>query len=48
LKSVESLAGDLKDDLIFAERTEKALQRYEKGQFKEMSKEDFLKELKKW
>lgn len=48
LKSVERLAADLKEDLIFAERTEKALRRYEKGHFKEMSKEDFLKELKKW
>ncbi|MFH1181655.1 MAG: AbrB/MazE/SpoVT family DNA-binding domain-containing protein [Candidatus Woesearchaeota archaeon] len=48
LKSVRSLAADVKGDLIFAERIEKAWQRYDKGQFREMSKEDFLKELEKW
>jgi AbrB family looped-hinge helix DNA binding protein len=48
LKSVESLAADLKDDLIFSERVEKAWERYDKGEFKTISEEDFLKELKKW
>ncbi|MDP3741909.1 MAG: hypothetical protein Q8R15_01195 [Candidatus Micrarchaeota archaeon] len=32
----------------FARRTEAAFKRYERGLFKEMSKADFLEELKKW
>ncbi len=46
LKSMSSLASDLKDDLIFAERVDKAWQDYDKGKFKTKTKEDFLKELK--
>lgn len=37
----------LKEDIIFAERTEAALKRYEKGEFTSLSIEDFLKQLKK-
>lgn len=44
LKNVKDL--DIKDDLIFAERVEKAWQDYEKGKFVSKSKEDFLKNLK--
>ena len=36
------------EDLIFAKRTEAAYERYEKGEFRTMSYEDFLKEIKKW
>jgi AbrB family looped-hinge helix DNA binding protein len=46
LKSMNSLASDLKDDLIFAERVDKAWQDYDKGKFKTKTKEEFLKELK--
>lgn len=46
LKSMSSLASGLKDDLIFAERVEKAWQDYDKGKFKTKTKEEFLKELK--
>jgi AbrB family looped-hinge helix DNA binding protein len=46
LKSMSSLASDLKDDLIFAERVDKAWQDYDKGKFKTKTKEEFLKELK--
>jgi AbrB family looped-hinge helix DNA binding protein len=46
LKSMSGLASDLKDDLVFAERVEKAWQDYDKGKFKAKSKDDFLKELK--
>ncbi len=46
LKSMKSLAADLKEDLIFAERIEKAWQAYKKGKFKTTSKDAFLKELK--
>ena len=48
LKSARSFDENIKEDLRFAERTEKALERYEKGTFKKMSGEDFLKELDKW
>ncbi len=48
LKNLKDVASDLKDDLKFAAHVEKAWQDYEAGKFKSMSKEDFLKELKKW
>ncbi|MFH0986764.1 MAG: AbrB/MazE/SpoVT family DNA-binding domain-containing protein [Candidatus Micrarchaeota archaeon] len=48
LKSVSDFDENIEDDLLFAERTEKALERYEKGAFKKMSGKDFLKELGKW
>jgi AbrB family looped-hinge helix DNA binding protein len=46
LKSMKSLASNLKEDLIFAERVEKAWQEYDKRKFEKKSKEDFLKELR--
>ena len=48
LKSMSSLASDLRDDLVFAERVEKAWQDYDKGKFKTKTKKEFLKELKSW
>ena len=48
LKKVKDLEKNLTDDLIFAERTEAAWKRYEKGEFKSMDSKDFLKELEKW
>ncbi|MBI3031928.1 AbrB/MazE/SpoVT family DNA-binding domain-containing protein [Candidatus Woesearchaeota archaeon] len=45
LKSMKSLALNLRDDLAFAEEVEKAWQEYDKGKFQKKSKEDFLKEL---
>jgi len=39
---------NLAEDLEFAKRTEEAYKRYEKGNFKEMSLEQFEKELEKW
>ncbi len=45
-------AGDLdekfKEDLEFAKRTEEAYKRHERGEFKKMSADKFLKELEKW
>jgi AbrB family looped-hinge helix DNA binding protein len=38
----------LKEDLIFAKRTEEAYKRYEKGEFVEMSFDEFMKDVKKW
>ena len=39
---------NLKEDLEFAKRTEKAWERYEKGEFKISTAKDFLKDLEKW
>lgn len=46
LKNMRGLASELKEDLIFAERVEKAWKEYDKGGFKTKSKDDFLKELR--
>ena len=46
LKSMKSLASKLKEDLIFAERVEKAWQEYDKGKFEAKTKSEFLKELR--
>ena len=48
MKRAEDLEDALKEDLEFAMRTEEALQRYEKGLFKEKTREEFLKELEEW
>ncbi len=48
LKKARDMDEKLKDDLIFAKRTEEAWKRYEKGEFKEMDFDDFLEEVKKW
>lgn len=48
LKSVEDFDENIEEDLEFARRTEEALERYEKGMFKSMSSEDFLRELDQW
>ena len=46
LKNVKDMAKDLKEDLVFAKRVEKAWQDYDKGKFVKKSKDDFLKELR--
>lgn len=46
LKNIKDMAKDLKEDLVFAERVEKAWQDYDKGKFVKKSKDDFLKELR--
>jgi bifunctional DNA-binding transcriptional regulator/antitoxin component of YhaV-PrlF toxin-antitoxin module len=48
LRSAHSIDKALEEDLEFAKRTERALRRYEKGKFRKMSGEDFLKALRKW
>lgn len=48
LKSVKDFEENIAEDLRFAERTEAAIKRYEKGEFKKMSKTDFLEELETW
>ncbi len=46
MKSMKNLASELKEDIIFAERVEKAWQEYDEHKFKSKSKEEFLKELR--
>jgi AbrB family looped-hinge helix DNA binding protein len=48
LKSVKDFNENIVDDIRFAERTEEALERYEKGKLKKMSGDEFLEELDKW
>ncbi|MAG47290.1 AbrB family transcriptional regulator [archaeon] len=47
MKKASDFDENLKDDLEFARRTEEAWERYEKGEFKSMPMDDFLKELDK-
>lgn len=42
MKKATKLEENLKDDLVFAERTEKAWNSYEKGEFKSKDSKDFL------
>jgi len=48
LKKASEMEKQFTEDLEFARRTEEALARYEKGEFKEMTKEEFEKELEEW
>ena len=48
MKKASKMDKNLAEDLEFARRTEEAYRRYEKGEFKEMDMDDFLKEAKKW
>jgi len=48
LKRASELDKNLKEDLEFAKRTEKAWKRYEQGKFKSMDFDEFIAEMKKW
>ena len=48
MKKASDMGKNLEEDLEFARRTEEALKKYEKGEFKEMEFSDFIKEAKKW
>lgn len=48
MKKASEMDKNLAQDLEFARRTEEAYKRYEKGEFKEMDFDDFLKEAEKW
>ena len=48
LKKANDLDEQFKEDLEFAKRTEEAYKRHERGEFKILSAEKFLKELEKW
>ncbi len=47
MKKASDLNKNLEEDLIFAKRTEEAWKRYEKGEFKSMPADKFLRELEK-
>ena len=47
LKSVKDFKENLKEDLIFAKRTEEAWKRYENGKFIETDFDEFIEKLKK-
>lgn len=47
LKPVKDFNENIEDDLKFAQRTEEAWKRYEKGEFVSKTTEEFLKELDK-
>ncbi len=48
LKKANGLDEKFREDLEFAKRTEEAYKRHEKGDVKNMSSDNFLKELEKW
>lgn len=48
LKRASELDKQLQEDLEFARRTEEALKRCEKGQFKSMAFDEFILKMKKW
>lgn len=48
LKKAKDFDKSLREDLEFAKRTEQAWKKYSEGKMKEMSFDDFLKEMKKW
>jgi len=46
MKKMKDMVSNLKENLKFAEKVEKAWKEQEKGKFIKKSKDDFLKELK--
>jgi len=48
MKKASEMDKNVAEDIEFAKKTEKALKRYEKGEFKSMDSNDFLNELEKW
>jgi len=48
LKSMKNIDKKFKEELGFALRTEKAFEKYERGEFKQKSANDFLKEIEEW
>jgi AbrB family looped-hinge helix DNA binding protein len=48
LKKADKMGKNFAEDIEFAKRTEDAWKEYEKGKFKKMDFDDFIKEMKKW
>jgi AbrB family looped-hinge helix DNA binding protein len=48
LKKASDVNRQFCEDVEFAKRTDKALKKYRRGDFKEMDFDSFMKEMKKW
>jgi AbrB family looped-hinge helix DNA binding protein len=48
IKRLDELKPALKDDILFAAKTEEAFSEYRKGSFKQKETDDFLDELASW
>jgi AbrB family looped-hinge helix DNA binding protein len=48
LKPLDELEPTLREDILFAEKTEKAFAEYRKGSFKRKEKDAFCEELASW
>ena len=48
LQRLKNIDKKFKEELRFALRTEKALEKYERGNFKQKSPKDFLIEIEEW
>lgn len=48
LKKATDMDKQLAEDLEFAKRTEEAWKRYDRGEFKSLSQEEFLKKMDEW
>ncbi len=48
IKKASKMDKQLAEDLEFAKRTEEAWKRFDRGEFRSMEFDDFIKEMKKW
>jgi len=48
LQRIKNIDKKFKEELKLALRTEKAIEKYEKGQFKQKSAKEFLEDIEKW
>lgn len=48
IKKMSEFEKNIEEDIEFARRTERAWKEYDKGKFKSMDADEFLKELEKW
>jgi AbrB family looped-hinge helix DNA binding protein len=48
IKSLDELEPDLKEDILFADRTEREIQEFKKGGFTRKSDADFIRDLESW
>jgi len=48
LQRMKNIDKKFKEELRFALRTEKVIEKYEKGEFKQKSAKEFLEDIEKW
>lgn len=48
VKPLDELEPELKEDILFAERTERALQEFKEGKFVKKNQDDFTRDLESW